>query len=69
MDPQREFIRYNSKVTECSFIRVNEKSDMEDFRKPIKCFTICIDYKYKKSYVKIFCLEHNQMGNLWRISN
>lgn len=29
MDPQREFARYNSKIIECSSMRLTEKNDYE----------------------------------------
>lgn len=53
MDPQREFIRYNSKIIKhmrfrTLFLRFRENVDMKDFCKPTRYLIIYTGHKYKK---------------------
>lgn len=69
MDPQREFARYNSKIIECSSMRLTEKKMiMKNFHKPMKYLTIYMGYKYEKFLCQnILLFRNSRMENVWPI--
>lgn len=64
MNPQREFTRYNRKITEYSFMRLTEKMNMKDFCKLMKYLIIYMGYKYEKFLCQnILLFRNNYMEN------